>query len=63
MMKLFLVLRSDYVKTTMLELMQKYGKQWEQNEQKKQAAKDKVIKTKLYPNDTDVYGRKEGDER
>lgn len=51
------------MKTTMLELMQKYGKQWEQNEQKKQAAKDKVIKTKLYPNDTDVYGRKEGDER
>jgi hypothetical protein len=51
------------VKTTMLELMQKYGKQWEQNEQKKQAAKDKVIKTKLYPNDRDIYGKKAGDER
>lgn len=56
MMKLFLVLRSDYVKTTMLELMQKYGKQWEQNEQKKQTARGKAIKTRLYPNDN--YGKK-----
>lgn len=46
------------MKTTMLDLFQKHGKEWQKNEQKKQAARDKVIKTKLFPNDMDIYGRK-----
>lgn len=47
------------MKDSILNLMEKHGKVWQKNEQKKQAAKDKIIKTKLYPNDTDIYGERE----
>lgn len=47
------------MKDLILSLMEKHGKKWLGNEQKKKAAKDKVIKTKLYPNDTDIYGERE----
>lgn len=47
------------MKDSILSLMQKHGKEWHKNQQKKQAIKKKNFKDKLYPNYEDIYGERE----
>jgi len=38
-------------------------KTWQKNEQKrKQAAKNRVLRSNVYPNDMDIYGKEKKDE-